>query len=98
MNKTLAGLIIAVGAFIVTAPSHAATSGYGGIAEPIPTAVPLHAASTESQGPVDPHVLAIQYYGHHYDRYHHWHRPVYYRREHHYYRHHGVRIGPVIIR
>jgi hypothetical protein len=94
VKKSLAGLIVAVGAFAVAAPSYAATNAGDmsvGLAQPIPTAI----AGSQS-GLAQPGITMVQYYGR---PYHHWHHP-YYRHSyyHHYYRHHGVRIGPVVIR
>ena len=109
MDKSLAGLIGAVGALAAVAPAHAAenmgaalheamqVTSYADLLKPIPNAVALRDAFAESQAeaPSQPDVLQIQYYHHHHHHHHRYFRRRYY---HHHHHHHGVRIGPVVIR
>ena len=113
MDKSIAGLIGAVGAMAAATPAMAATNAapqldevmqvtsYADLLKPIPNAVAMKQAYDEAQAarPAEPEVMTIQYYHHH----HHHHHYRYWRRRwhhhhHHHHHHHGVRIGPVIIR
>ena len=110
MDKSLAGLIGAVGALAAIAPAQAATdtgaalneamqvNSYADLLKPIPNAVALRAAFAESQAQAEaaPELMQVQYYYHH----HHHHHRYFHRRfyHHHHHHHHGVRIGPVVIR
>jgi hypothetical protein len=107
MDKSVAGLIGAVGVMAAVSPSHAATNlapnlsdvmqinSYADLLKPIPNALAMKQAFNEAQSPAvtEPEVMTIQYYHHH----HHHHHHRYYRYRHHHH-HRGVRIGPVVIR
>ena len=110
MDKSVAGLLGAMGALAVASPSHAATNAgatldsvmqvdsYADLLKPIPNALSLREAFAESQAatPAEPDLMTIQYYHHHHHHHHRYYRrPVYH---HHHHHHHGVRIGPVVIR
>jgi hypothetical protein len=112
MDKSLAGLIGAVGVMAAVSPSQAATNmapslddvmhvnSYADLLKPIPNAVAMKQAFDEAQSsrPAEPEVLTIQYYHHHHHHHHHRYYRRYYHHHHHHHHHRGIRIGPVVIR
>jgi hypothetical protein len=109
MEKSIAGLIGAVGVMAAASPSHAATNmapslndvmqvnSYADLLKPIPNAVAMKQEfeAAQSSRPAEPEVMTIQYYHHHHHHHHRYYRRRYY---HHHHHHHGIRIGPVVIR
>lgn len=104
MDKTLAGLIGAVGAFAAVAPSQAAIPGaaqldvamqassYADLLKPIPNATTLLRVSDAREAEQPARVMEVQYYHHHHHHHHHhrYYRPRYHHHHHHnrYYHHH----------
>ena len=107
MDKSVFGLLGAVGALAVAGPAHAAVGAaanldnimqadsYADLLKPIPNAVALRAELAERRQAeaVEPQVLTVQYYYHHH---HHHHHHAYYRRRyyhhHHHHHHHGIGV------
>lgn len=95
MDKSIAGLIGAVGALAAAGPAHAVPSAslvdamriesYADLLKPIPNALAVRQALAEGQTETAPaDVITVQYYRHH----HHHHHRYYRRRSHHHHHHH----------
>ena len=111
MDKSVLGLLGAVGALAVggtaQAASHAPVSlddvmrveSYADLLKPIPNALVLHQQLAEAQdaSPATPDVMTVQYYHHHHHRY--YHRRFYHHHHHHHFVRHFLRHGiGVVIR
>ncbi len=107
MDKTLAGLLGAVGALAAISPTHAATAvhpsldetmqaaSYADLLKPIPNATALLKASDAqlAEAP-QAEVMAVQYHHHHH--HHRYYRRRYYHHHHHHHHHHSYRPAIVI--
>ncbi len=105
MDKTLAGLLGAVGALVAVAPAAGAAplgwsalqaSSYADLFKPIPNAVAvLHAVDAGAGETAEGSALVqtVQYYHHH----HHHHHRRFYRRRYHHHHHHHHHHGPALI-
>ncbi len=102
MDKTLAGLIGAVGTLAAMTPSHAApvpstideamhAGSYADLLKPIPNATALLAQSNARAAEAEPQVLEVQYYRHHHHHHHDYYRRPYY---HHHHHHHAYYRRP----
>jgi len=101
MDKSLAGLLGAIGALVVAHPSHEAMAApidlaavmhaesYADLLKPVPNALAVRQALAEQalEQPEVPDVMTVQYYRHH----HHHHHRYYRRRYHHHHHHHHHR-------
>ncbi len=109
MDKTLAGLLGAVGVLAVGAPAHAAAAihpslaetmqaaSYADLLKPIPNATALLQASDAqlAEAP-QAEVMTVQYYHHHHHHHHRYYRRRYYHHHHHHHHHHAYRPAIVI--
>ena len=102
MDKSLAGLLGAIGALAVASPSHAAISApvdldaamradsYADLLKPIPNALAVKQALDEQRAaePGVPDLMTVQYYRHHHHHHHSYYRRRYHHHHHHRYHHH----------